>query len=176
MRSEGQQTAAATAIECGTGRNGTAMNVASFLDPTDVLIEGKSFDKKSLLKELSRRAAAATGLAADAINQELLKREELGSTGMGGGIAIPHTRIAGLARPFGCFLRLADPIEFDAIDGRAVDLIFLLLLPPASEGEQLNVLACVARKLRDPDAVAKLREATDSGTLYRVVTAAEKTG
>lgn len=150
------------------------MDIASFLDPTDVLIEDRSFDKKALLKELSRRAGMVIELSADTVCQELVKREELGSTGMGGGVAIPHARIAGLAQPFGCLVRLSDPIEFDAIDGRPVDIVFLMLLPPSSEGEQLNVLACTARKLRDADVLAKLRTADDGAALYRAITAPEK--
>jgi Phosphoenolpyruvate-dependent sugar phosphotransferase system, EIIA 2 len=84
------------------------------------------------------------------IAAEILKREELGSTGTGGGVAIPHARIQELNEPFGIFARLNRPIDFQAIDTRPVDLVFLLLLPGDPVGEQLKALATVARKLRDP--------------------------
>jgi PTS system nitrogen regulatory IIA component len=89
-----------------------------------------------LLKELADRAASSLSLPADRILSELLKRETLGSTGTGGGIAIPHARIPGLDKPFGILVRLRQPIDFNAIDSQPVDLLFLLLLPVTSDKEQ----------------------------------------
>jgi nitrogen PTS system EIIA component len=95
-----------------------------------------------------------------------LQREELGSTGTGGGIALPHARLAGVKKPFALLARLAKAIDFDAIDGRPVDVVCLLLLPTNSQGEQLNALACAARALRDPGAVRNVRRAADAAALY----------
>jgi PTS system nitrogen regulatory IIA component len=95
----------------------------------------------------------------------------LGSTGTGGGIAIPHARLAGVARPFGMLVSLAKAIDFDAIDGRPVDIVCLLLLPTNSQGEQLNALACAARTLRDSDALRNIRHAGDDAALYRAAAA-----
>jgi PTS system nitrogen regulatory IIA component len=101
----------------------------------------------------------------------LQKREELGSTGMGGGVAIPHARFHHLRKPFGMLVRLKKPIEFDAVDGKRVDTVALLLLPDVHEGERLGALACFARKLRDPVVMTALRRALDGAEIYRSLTA-----
>ena len=98
---------------------------------------------------------------------ELLKREKLGSTGTGGGIALPHARISGLNKPFGILVRLEQPFDFEAIDGQPIDLLFLLLLPLTKE--QLSALASVARALRNSDLVRNLRRSRDSESLYRAM-------
>jgi nitrogen PTS system EIIA component len=102
---------------------------------------------------------------AERISTEILKREELGSTGTDGGVAIPHARIQGLNRSFGILARLNKPIDFEAIDGRPVDLVFLLLLPANPAENQLKALASVARKLRDAACLRDLRAASGSAGL-----------
>ena len=97
------------------------------------------------------------------------KREELGSTGIGRGVAIPHARLPDLQRPYGLLAKLKQPIEFDAIDGQAVDILFVLLLPAAAENEALAALALVARMLRSPENLARLRAAKNSSELYSVI-------
>jgi nitrogen PTS system EIIA component len=146
------------------------MHIKDFLSPSNVVTDLRASNKTSVLQELALRAAAILKMPADTISAELLKREQLGSTGMGDGIAIPHARVAGVMAPFGLLARLKEPIDFDAVDGQPVDLVFLLLGPASPQGEQLNVLACVARKLRDPATVAELRSAKDSQALYRRMT------
>ena len=84
-------------------------------------------------------------------------------------MAIPHARLPDLQRPFGLLAKLKQPIEFDAIDGQAVDIIFVLLLPAAAEDEQIGALALVARTLRPPDNLARLRGAKDAAELYSAV-------
>jgi PTS system nitrogen regulatory IIA component len=118
---------------------------------------------------LAQRAADTLKLPAEVISSALLKREELGSTGTGGGIAIPHARIPCLNKPFGVLVRLRQPIDFDAIDDQPVDLLFLLLLPPESNKEQLNALAFVARILRNLETVRSLRHARNSTDLFAVM-------
>ena len=147
------------------------MNIKEFLSPSDTLVDVRAFDKTRLLQELGRRAAATLNLAAERISAEILKREELGSTGTGGGVAIPHARIQGLNRSFGILARLNKPINFEAIDGRPVDLLFLLLLPANPAGEELKALASVARKLRDPGCLRRLRSAGGTAGLYDAITA-----
>src|SRR5262245_12802289 len=117
------------------------MKIADFLSPSEVLIDVRGSKKDQLLQELARRIAAAVNLPADEISSALLKREELGSTGTGAGIAIPHARIHGLARPFGLFVRMKQPIAFSAIDDRPVDLIFVLSLPSTTQSGHLEALA-----------------------------------
>ena len=145
------------------------MNIKEVLAPPNVLSDFAAPNKTSLLQGLAQRASDASKLPAEVILSALLKREELGSTGTGGGIAVPHARIPGINKPFGILVRLRQPIDFDAIDGRPVDLIFLLLLPVESNKEHLNALASAARILRNPDAVRDLRRARDDGDLFRVM-------
>ena len=108
-------------------------------------------------------------LPVEEISAALLKREALGSTGTGGGVAIPHARVPGIGKPFGMLVRLDKAIDFDSIDGRKVDVVFLLLLPANVQGEQLNALAAVARTLRDPEMVQNVRRAADDAALYRAI-------
>jgi PTS system nitrogen regulatory IIA component len=148
------------------------MQISEFLSADDCLVDVRAADKDALLRELARRAAAAAGIDVTMVAGEIEKREQLGSTGMGGGIAIPHARIAGLTKPVGVLARLRRAIDFAAIDGKPVDIVFLLLLPAAAQGESLTALAAVARRLRDEATTARLRAAVDRGDAYRVMTAA----
>ena len=145
------------------------MKISDFLAPDDALIDLHAPDKMRVLQILAGRAAAALDLSPEVILSELQKRENLGSTGMGNGVAIPHTRLDGVKRPFGLLARLESAIEFGAIDGQKVDVVFLLLLPTTAQGEQLTALASVARRLRDPEALACVRRAADSAGLYQAV-------
>ena len=145
------------------------MKISDFLSPVDVLVDMRTPDKPRLLRELALRAADALDLPADPIATALLAREGLGSTGTGGGIAIPHARIAAVTQPFGVLAKLRQPIDFDAIDGALVDLVFVLLLPLAPQGDQLGALASVARKLRAPPDLARMRQAKDPAGLYSAI-------
>jgi PTS system nitrogen regulatory IIA component len=145
------------------------MQIADFLASDDVLCDVRAADKDRLLRDLTERAAKARHLEAAPLCDAIARREQLGSTGMGDGIAIPHARVAGLAKPFGVLARLRRPIDFAAIDGKPVDIVFLLLLPAAADGEQLTALASVARRLRDAEVAAHLRGARDGGEIFRLV-------
>ena len=142
------------------------MDIKDFLMPSDVLVGIRASDKTRLLEDLCRRAASILKIDAGKITGDILKREELGSTGVGGGVAIPHARIADVKKPFGLLARLKSTIEFDSVDHQPVDIVFLLLLPTASAGEQLNALAMVARRLRDADIIRNARRAKDPSGLY----------
>jgi nitrogen PTS system EIIA component len=142
------------------------MDIKDFLSPDHVIVDMRAPDKTRLLKDLCVLAAGALKLEPEAVSGAILKREQLGSTGVGAGVAIPHARIEGLKAPFGLLARLKAPVEFDAIDGARVDLVFLLLLPAVAAGDQLNALAAVARRLRDPKVAAELRRAGDAESLY----------
>ena len=146
------------------------MDIKDFLAPTDVIVDMRVTDKNQLLRELSQRAAAALGLDAEFVTSEILKREELGSTGMGEGIAIPHAQIPKLDTPFGVLARLKKTIDFAAIDEKPVDLVFLLLLPDGAEGDQLNALAGVARRLRDSQVANALRNAQNAVHMHDALT------
>lgn len=142
------------------------MTVEEVLAPGGTLVGLRAAGKRALLEALAGRAAETLGIGPGEILSALLRREALGSTGVGDGVALPHARLDAVSQPFGMLARLRDPIAFEAVDERPVDLVFLLLLPAGAEGRHLNALACVARWLRDPGTAAALRGARDAGTLY----------
>jgi PTS system nitrogen regulatory IIA component len=146
------------------------MKVEEFLSPAEVLIGMPAPDKKWLLGDLARRAGSVLKLSPDTILSELSKREDLGSTGLGEGVALPHARFRALTKPYGMLARLKQGIDFDAIDNRPVDIVFLLLLPASPQGEQLNALASVARRLRNKDVLREIRAADDVPSLHRAIT------
>ena len=145
------------------------MKISDLLSPTDVMIDVRVSNKRLLLQEFAARAAASLGLRVDQVASFLLKREELGSTGIGRGVAIPHARLPDLQKPYGLLAKLKQPIEFDAIDGQEVDIVFVLLLPAAAENGQLGPLALVARTLRPPENLARLRGAKNTSELYSAI-------
>ncbi len=145
------------------------MKISDLLSPTDVMIDVRAPNKRLLLQEFATKAADSLGMDVDQIAPYLLKREELGSTGIGRGVAIPHARLPDLQRPHGLLAKLKQPIEFDAIDGQPVDIVFVLLLPAAAEDRQLGALALVARTLRPPENLARLRGAKNSSALYSAI-------
>jgi PTS system nitrogen regulatory IIA component len=145
------------------------MNIQDFLSLNDVAIDVALANKPKLLFELASKAGARLRLPPEHILEELSKREKLGSTGVGDGVAIPHARFPEIDKPFGMLFRLRQPIDFDALDGKPIDVVFLLLLPESAKGEQLSALACVARKLRKPAVTAALRKATDAAETFCVL-------
>ncbi|SMF63730.1 PTS sugar transporter subunit IIA [Allosphingosinicella indica] len=130
-------------------------------------------NKKALFQHLANAAAGQTGLPAKTILAALSERERLGSTGFGGGVAIPHGKLADLPAVFGYFARLAQPIAYDAVDGLPVDLVFLLLSPVDAGADHLKALASVSRALRDRQTVAKLRGARSKDAIYALLAGTE---
>lgn len=126
--------------------------------------------KKQALQELSAHAAEILKRDEREIFETLNQRERLGSTGVGNGIAIPHGKLAKMDKLFGMFARLEKPIDFEALDGEPVDLIFLLLAPEAAGADHLKALARVARLLRDPEVARKLRNSRDAATIHATLT------
>lgn len=141
-----------------------------FLSPEHVVLGLAATNKAALLDALARRIAPAADLAASAIVTALAAREQLGSTGLGRGFALPHARLAGLSRAVGLFARLAAPVAFEAIDAAPVDLVFLLLTPSEPGGGHLTALATISRRLRDERVAAELRAAGVAGDAYRLLT------
>jgi len=146
------------------------MKIADLVGETGILTGLQVPDKADLLRALAHQAALLVPIDERQLLAALTAREALGSTGMGEGIAIPHARLAGVEHPFGLFAHLETPVEFDAIDGRPVDLVFLLLLPADPRGEQLQALACVSRCLRNPQTAAALRGTREEGATLQVLT------
>jgi len=145
------------------------MDMTAIVTPERVFSELAVTAKKQLLEHLAAEAARATGLHERTIFDALLERERLGSTGVGHGVAIPHGRLAGLSRLHGFFAKLQEPIDFEAADGRPVDLVFLLLAPEGSGGDHLKALGHVSRLLRDPQACATLRAAVGRDRVYALL-------
>jgi PTS system nitrogen regulatory IIA component len=137
--------------------------------PEAVLASVKTSGKKALLAELASRAANVFGLEERRLFDRLIEREALGSTGIGGGIAIPHGRMGALTTPRGVFARLAHPVAFDAIDDRPVDIVFLLVAPEGAGADHLKALARVSRLLRDRSLVDKLRATESAEALYALL-------
>ena len=130
-------------------------------------------NKKALFQQLASAAARLTGLPAKEIAASLNAREKIGSTGFGGGAAIPHGKIEGLGGVFGYFARLETPVDFQSIDNMPVDLVFLLLSPPDAGADHLKALARVSRAFRDAQVVAKLRGARSRDAIYALLAGGE---
>jgi len=145
------------------------MKIAELLAPGNVIIGFRVADKVQLVQEFAKRAALQLGVAVAAIANPLLEREQLGSTGLGKGFALPHARVAGLDRCFGMFARLARPIDFQAIDERPVDLVFLLLIPQNAEAAHVAALAAISRRMRDAALLDRVRKADTTNALYRLI-------
>lgn len=145
------------------------MKIRDVLSPTDIIIDVRASDKTRLLRHLSAQAAGELGLDPDEVSHLIAKREELGSTGVGNGVALPHARLRDLKAPFGLLARLREGIDFAAIDDRPVDIVFLLLLPETGDRAQLNALACVARAMRDPETLKRVRTIADREALFRAI-------
>ena len=134
----------------------------------------KAKSKKHVLQQLSSAAAQITGVPERDIFDVLLQRERLGSTGVGGGVAIPHGKLNGLDKIIGLFAHLEQPINFEAVDSEPVDLVFLLLAPESAGADHLKALARISRFLRMPSAVENLRSARTDEMVYAVLTESEK--
>jgi nitrogen PTS system EIIA component len=146
------------------------MHLGDLISPQAVIPSLKAKTKKQLLQELSAKTGRLTGLSERDIFDALWQRERLGSTGLGHGVAIPHAKLPALKQIVGMFARLAEPIDFDSVDGDKVDLVFLLLVPEGAGADHLKALASVSRVLRDGEAVDKLRGSRDAAALYAVLT------
>lgn len=146
------------------------MKISEFLEPNAVLSGLRGTSKKQLLGELSAVAAKSLGLDARRIQETLQQREKLGSTGLGQGIAIPHGKIAGVERVHGFFARISHGVDFDAVDGEPVHLVFMLLAPESAGADHLKALACISRLMRDPVLVQKLKGTDNSTALYALLT------
>src|SRR3954463_2910754 len=145
------------------------MMITDLVAPEAILPALKINTKKQALQELAARASSLTGQNERAVFEVLLQREKLGTTAVGYGVAIPHGKLPKLDRLFGLFARLDRPIDFEALDGQPVDLVFLLLAPEGAGADHLRALARVARLLRDPEVARKLRDSRDAAALYAVL-------
>lgn len=146
------------------------MTLDDIIDAQSVLAHVKVQNKKQLLQELSQALAKRVAIDHRIIFEVLFTREKLGSTGIGQGIAIPHGKMSTLDRVYGVFARLATPVEFEAVDGQPVDLVFALIAPDHAGADHLKALARISRLLRDSAIVAKLRGTDTPEGLYAILT------
>jgi len=145
------------------------MNISDLLAPEAVLASLKAQTKKQLLLELAARAHVRVHLPEKQIFETLNERERLGTTGVGAGIAIPHGRMAGVTSITGVFARLESAIDYEAVDGQPVDLVFMLLAPENAGADHLKALARVSRLLRNQQTCEKLRAAKSAEALYAIL-------
>jgi PTS system nitrogen regulatory IIA component len=150
------------------------MEINDLLVADGVSADLKVTSKKQALQDLARRAGEVSGLSERAVFDVLMERERLGTTGVGNGIAIPHGKLPNLDRLHGFFARLKQPIDFQAIDERPVDLIFVLLAPETSGADHLKALARISRLLRDQSICEKLRGTDNVEALYAILTESEE--
>jgi PTS system nitrogen regulatory IIA component len=153
-------------VDGATPARGPVEALSDLLAPEAVVAAIAVPNKKALFQQLAGIAGKLVDVDPRTVVERLADRERLGSTGFGGGVAIPHGKIEGLTSVVGLFARLAQPIDFNAIDDLPVDLVFVLLSPPDAGVEHLKALARVSRRLRDRAFVAKLRGAASEDALY----------
>lgn len=146
------------------------MDLSKILKPEAVKVVSSASSKKRLLHAVGEVAESAYGLESSRVVEALLERENLGPTGVGHGVALPHARLEGLDSVVGAFVRLEKPVDFNAVDRQPVDIAFALFAPEEAGVEHLKALALVSRTLRDSAVCAKLRANQDAQTLYSILT------
>jgi len=149
------------------------MDLTTILKPEAVKVVSAASSKKRLLHAVAELAEAAYALNAPVVFEALLERENLGPTGVGHGVALPHARLDGLDSVVGAFILLEKPVDFSAVDRQPVDIAFALFAPEEAGVEHLKALALVSRTLRDSSLCAKLRANQDASTLYSILTEAQ---
>ncbi|GBD43586.1 Nitrogen regulatory protein [bacterium HR40] len=150
------------------------VELAELLSPRRIALDLRPGSRRQLFREIAALVAPDIGVDVERIVDALLEREKLGTTAIGGGIAIPHAKLPELDRMVGAFARLAEPVDFEALDGKPVDLVFVLLAPENASAEHLKALARLARLLRDPALCERLRREQDIKRLHAALTGRAK--
>lgn len=148
------------------------MRIANLIPPEDILLDVNVKDKPHALKFIAEELSIDRDLDPEQVRAALAAREELGSTGIGGGIAFPHTCLPNLDTSLGLFVRASPPIEFDSIDGRPVDLIFTVISPALEKcgpDKPLSILAALSRLLKDKATVQALRQARSVSSCSKIL-------
>ncbi len=150
------------------------MRLTDLIQPDRIVLGLRASDKAMALAEIAKRASAHLPVPSAVILAALAARENLGSTGFGRGFALPHVRIEGLPSLFGLLVRLAKPIEYEAIDGKPVDILFLLLIPVDRGNDHVAALAAVSRTMRDEGNLATVRKAGNPALLFEALSTADR--
>jgi PTS system nitrogen regulatory IIA component len=152
----------------------STMQLADFLDFDAIKTAIPGGSKKTLLQQLANLAGQRIEPNPASILASLTEREQLGSTGFGHGVAIPHGKVEGMTQIYCMFVRVAEPLDYKAIDGRPVDLVFLLLSPPDAGAEHLKALAAISRVTRNGATLEKMRGARSRDALAAVLMGADE--
>lgn len=145
------------------------MKLSDILHATDVLVLDSVSSKRQLLQDLADHAAKTAGVDARTLFDVVLERENLGTTAMGKGIALPHARVPSLKHTQALFAKVKDGVDFEAEDQKKADLVFMLLSPEDSGADHLNALAEISRVMKSDTECAKLRKATSSAEIYKIL-------
>jgi PTS system nitrogen regulatory IIA component len=145
------------------------MTIEDLLEPAATVTRVSASNRKQALSAVAEVAARVLGVKASEALEGLLAREAQGSTGVGEGVALPHARLEGLDRVRAVFVRLEQPVEFDAIDGKPVDLMIALFAPPHATSEHLRALARVSRAMRQPGLREQLRAASTADAVFTLL-------
>jgi PTS system nitrogen regulatory IIA component len=148
------------------------MALGELIGPDQVVVDLRVADKTQLLSELARRAAAVLALEQPVLLRALQAREQLGSTGLGRGFALPHARLPRMPRVYALLARLARPIDYDSVDDKPVDLVVLLLTPESAANQHLATLAALSRPFRDAAFAQQIRKAPDAAAMHRLLAGA----
>ncbi len=149
------------------------MDFTNLLKTEAIKVSGSVSSKKRLFQDLGELAASAYGLDSAEVTEALRAREELGPTGVGRGVALPHARLSSTSEVVGVFILLEKPIDFNAVDREPVDIAFALFAPEDAGVEHLKALALVSRTLREPSICSKLRANHDPATLHTILSEAQ---
>lgn len=150
------------------------VELAELLSPRRIALDITPRSRRQLFRELAELLAPELGIEPEKIADALLEREKLGTTAIGDRIAIPHAKLPELGRLVGGFARLAEPVDFEALDELPVDLVFVLLAPEDASAEHLKALARLARLLRDPELRERLRTEGDIDRVYALLSGQDK--
>ena len=145
------------------------MNISNILTEKNIFLELKSSSKREFLQDLAQKASEVSGIDALTIFDAILERENLGSTGFGSGTALPHGRFAGLDKVYAFYAKPSYPLDFDAIDNKPVDSVFLLMSPENSGADHLTALALLSRVLKDETINKKLRQMSRTTEIYTLL-------
>lgn len=145
------------------------MNISNILNEKSIFLNLKAGNKREFLQSLTQKASEITGIDALSIFDSVLERENLGSTGFGSGTALPHSRFSGIDKVYAFFAKPSSALDFDAIDGKPVDLVFLLISPENSGADHLTALAMLSRILKDEGICSKLRQMDKTTEIYALL-------
>ncbi len=145
------------------------MKISDIMTEKSVVMGIKANSKRQLLQKLAQKASEITGINDRTIFDTILERENLGSTGFGSGTALPHGRIADIDKVYGIVTKLNTPVDFESIDGKPVDLVFMLISPEGSGADHLTALAQVSRILKDEATCSKLRAASQTDEIFSLL-------